>query len=75
MPTRSPRCVQRWATPSGGLAGGVLRGEDAEVQQVPQARRAVSSADIEYFKGNLQVNTVYAWTGEDEKLPERMQQC
>jgi para-nitrobenzyl esterase len=58
----------------GGLAGGVLRGEEAEAQRLPPARGAVHSADIEYFLGNLATNTVYAWTGEDERLSELMQQ-
>jgi para-nitrobenzyl esterase len=58
----------------GGLAGGVLRGEEAESQRQPQARGAVHSADIEYFMGNLATNMVYAWTGEDEQLSELMQQ-
>jgi para-nitrobenzyl esterase len=58
----------------GGLAGGVLRGEEAEALRLPAARGAVHSADIEYFMGNLATNLVYAWTGEDEQLSELMQQ-
>jgi para-nitrobenzyl esterase len=58
----------------GGLAGGVLRGEEAKAQRLPPARGAVHSADIEYFMGNLATNTVYAWTDEDEQLSELMQQ-
>jgi para-nitrobenzyl esterase len=58
----------------GGLAGGVLRGEEAEAQRLPQARGAVHSADIEYFMGNLATNTVYAWTDEDQQISELMQQ-
>jgi para-nitrobenzyl esterase len=58
----------------GGLAGGVMRGEEAEAQRIPPARGAVHSADIEYFMGNLATNTVYAWTDEDEQLSELMQQ-
>ena len=57
-----------------GLAGGVLRGTEAEAQRQPPARGAVHSADIEYFMGNLATNTVYAWTDEDEQLSEVMQQ-
>ncbi len=57
-----------------GLAGGVLRGEEAETQRVPAARGAVHSADIEYFMGNLATNMVYAWTEADEQLSELMQQ-
>jgi para-nitrobenzyl esterase len=58
----------------GGLAGGVLRWEEAEAQRMPPARGAVHSADIEYFLGNLATNMVYAWTDEDEQLSELMQQ-
>jgi len=58
-----------------GLAGGVLRGEQAEAQRTPPARGAVHSADIEYFLGNLATNTVYAWAEADERLSELMQQC
>jgi para-nitrobenzyl esterase len=58
----------------GGLAGGVLRGEEADAQRVPEARGAVHSADIEYFMGNLATNMVYAWTDADEQLSELMQQ-
>jgi para-nitrobenzyl esterase len=56
-----------------GLAGGVIRGPEAEAQQRPPARGAVHSADIEYFMGNLATNTVYAWTEADYALSERMQ--
>lgn len=59
----------------GGLAGGVLRGEEAEAQRMPEARGAVHSADIEYFMGNLATNMVYAWADADEQLSELMQQC
>jgi para-nitrobenzyl esterase len=58
----------------GGLAGGVLRGEEAEAQRMPPPRGAVHSADIEYFMGNLATNMVYAWTDADEQLSELMQQ-
>jgi para-nitrobenzyl esterase len=58
----------------GGLAGGVLRGEEAEAQRMPPARGAVHSADIEYFMDNLATNMVYAWTDADEQLSELMQQ-
>jgi para-nitrobenzyl esterase len=58
----------------GGLAGGVLRGEQAQRLRMPPARGAAHSADIEYFMGNLATNTVYAWTDADEQLSELMQQ-
>lgn len=56
-----------------GLAGGVIKGSDAEAKRIPKARGAVHSADIEYFMGNLATNQVYAWTADDHALSERMQ--
>jgi para-nitrobenzyl esterase len=35
---------------------------------------AVHSADIEYFMGNLDTNTVYAWDSADEAVSHQMQQ-
>jgi para-nitrobenzyl esterase len=57
-----------------GLAGGVVRGKDAEAMKVPPARGAVHSAEIEYAMGNLAGNKVYAWTADDYKVSETMQQ-
>ena len=56
-----------------GLAGGVIRGPEAEAQHLPPPRGAVHSAEIEYAMGNLGTNTVYAWTQDDYKLSELMQ--
>ena len=56
-----------------GLAGGVLRGSEAEAQHLPAPRGAVHSADIEYAMGNLETNKVYAWTSDDYKISELMQ--
>ncbi len=58
-----------------GLAGGVIRGEEAAAQRPPPARGAVHAADIEYAMGNLATNTVYAWTPDDERVSELMQAC
>ena len=57
-----------------GLAGGVVRGKDAQAMKVPPARGAVHSAEIEYAMGNLSTNKVYAWTPDDHKVSETMQQ-
>jgi para-nitrobenzyl esterase len=35
---------------------------------------AVHSADIEYFMGNLDTNSVYAWDADDEAVSQQMQQ-
>ncbi len=56
------------------LAGGVVRGEEAEAMRMPPATGAVHSAEIEYALGNLATNKVYAWTDEDYALSELMQQ-
>ncbi|MFO7696861.1 MAG: carboxylesterase family protein [Anaerolineae bacterium] len=56
------------------LAGGVVRGDDAEAMRMPPATGAVHSAEIEYALGNLATNKVYAWTPEDCALSEQMQQ-
>ncbi|CAN5570313.1 hypothetical protein BH23BAC1_BH23BAC1_10950 [soil metagenome] len=54
-----------------GLAGGVVRGEGANIQ--PPPRGAVHSAEIEYAMGNLPTNRVYDWQPEDFKVSEIMQ--
>lgn len=51
-----------------GLAGGVMRGEEAQARRTPPARGAVHSADIEYAMGNLPTNRVYDWQPEDYKV-------
>jgi para-nitrobenzyl esterase len=56
-----------------GLAGGVVKGNDANAIKMPPARGAVHSAEIEYAMGNLPYNKVYAWTPEDYKVSEIMQ--
>jgi len=55
-----------------GLAGGVLKGEEAK-NQPPAPRGAVHSAEIEYAMGNLATNKVYAWTADDYNLSDLMQ--
>jgi para-nitrobenzyl esterase len=56
-----------------GLAGGVVRGTNAQPPQ-PPARGAVHSAEIEYALGNLSTNNVYAWTDDDYKVSKVMQE-
>jgi len=56
-----------------GLAGGVIRGDEAKSQPQMTVSGAVHSADIEYFMGNLATNTVFAWTAEDTQLSTTMQ--
>ena len=59
------------ATP--GLAGGVVKSSEATAVKAPPARGAVHSAEIEYAMGNLAANKVYAWTPDDYKVSEVMQ--
>jgi para-nitrobenzyl esterase len=56
-----------------GLAGGVVRGQQAAANPRPQSRGAVHSAEIEYAMGNLDLNKVYAWTQDDYKVSQVMQ--
>lgn len=56
-----------------GLAGGVVRGPQAAANPRPPARGAVHSAEIEYAMGNLGLNKVYAWTPDDYKVSQVMQ--
>ncbi|GAB4016389.1 carboxylesterase family protein [Spirosoma sp. KCTC 42546] len=56
-----------------GLAGGVVRGGDASAMKIAPARGAVHSAEIEYAMGNLASNKTYAWTPDDYKVSEVMQ--
>lgn len=56
-----------------GLAGGVVRGPQAQANAWPPSRGAVHSAEIEYAMGNLDSNKVYAWTPEDYKVSKVMQ--
>ena len=56
-----------------GLAGGVVRNQEARPPQ-PPARGAVHSAEIEYALGNLSTNAVYAWTPEDYAVSKLMQE-
>lgn len=58
-----------------GLAGGVVRGAQAQAaNQRPKPRGAVHSAEIEYALGNLDGNKVYAWTPEDYAVSKVMQE-
>jgi para-nitrobenzyl esterase len=58
-----------------GLAGGVIRGAQAQAQgnRRPAPRGAVHSAEIEYAMGNLDTNKVYAWTADDHKISDLFQ--
>ncbi|ARA93129.1 carboxylesterase [Rhodothermaceae bacterium RA] len=54
-----------------GLAGGVVRSDEAEAPPPPTG--AVHSAEIEYAMGNLDTNPVYAWTEDDYAVSRVLQ--
>jgi len=56
-----------------GLAGGVIKTNDASAQKAPPASGAVHSAEIEYAMGNLPTNRVYDWQPEDYKVSAILQ--
>lgn len=56
-----------------GLAGGIIRGQEAQENRPPPPVGAVHSAEIEYAMGNLATNPVYAWTEDDYKVSEILQ--
>ena len=68
-----PAMVPEMGNATAGLAGGVVRNNDANAVKAPPARGAVHSAEIEYAMGNLASNKVYAWTPDDYKVSEIMQ--
>ncbi len=57
-----------------GLAGGVVRGQQAAANPRPPTRGASHSAEIEYAMGNLDLNKVYAWTPDDYKVSRVIQE-
>jgi len=68
-----PEMTPEMGNATAGLAGGVIRNNDANAKKTPPARGAVHSAEIEYAMGNLPTNKVYAWTPDDFKVSEVMQ--
>lgn len=68
-----PAMVPEMGNAAPGLAGGVVKSTDANAVKIPPARGAVHSAEIEYAMGNLPKNKVYAWTPDDHKVSEVMQ--
>jgi para-nitrobenzyl esterase len=56
-----------------GLAGGITKGT-GNGPAAPPPSGAVHSAEIEYAMGNLDSNHVYAWTPDDHKVSQTMQE-
>lgn len=57
---------------SSGLAGGTVK-KDENVVKVPEAIGAPHACEIEYCMGNLGLVKDYAWTRDDYKVSETMQ--
>ncbi|MDO9373871.1 MAG: carboxylesterase family protein [Ferruginibacter sp.] len=55
-----------------GLAGGTLK-KDAKAPKAPEAIGAPHACEIEYCMGNLHLVKDFAWTPEDYKVSETMQ--
>ncbi|QCR22700.1 carboxylesterase/lipase family protein [Pontibacter sp. SGAir0037] len=68
-----PPMTPEMGNATAGLAGGVVKEEDPNAFKMPPARGAVHAAEIEYAMGNLRYNNVYAWTPDDHKVSEVMQ--
>ena len=68
-----PAMVPAMGNASAGLAGGVVKESDPNAVKMPEARGAVHAAEIEYAMGNLPYNKVYAWTPDDYKVSQTMQ--
>lgn len=69
-----PAMTPEMGNATSGMAGGVVK-SDSKTAAAPQpaTRGAVHSAEIEYAMGNLATNKVYAWTPDDYKVSEVMQ--
>lgn len=68
-----PAMTAQMGNATAGLAGGVVRNNDASAPKPPQPKGAVHSAEIEYAMGNLAGNNVYEWTPEDYAVSKTMQ--
>jgi para-nitrobenzyl esterase len=64
-----PPLVDHSLTP--GMAGGTI--ENREGPRMPEPIGAPHACEIEYCMGNLHLNKEYAWTAEDYKVSEVMQ--
>lgn len=69
-----PAMVAEMGNATPGLAGGVVKGDAAKpaAPKVP-AVGAPHASEIEYAMGNLAGNKVYAWTPDDYKVSETME--
>ncbi|NCD69707.1 carboxylesterase/lipase family protein [Mucilaginibacter agri] len=71
-----PPMTAKMGNATAGLAGGVIKGNDADANKPkpPVAYDgAAHASEIEYALGNLATNTVYAWTPDDYKVSKTME--
>lgn len=69
-----PAMTAKMGNATAGLAGGVIKGDAAAAKPKPVAYDgAAHASEIEYALGNLATNTVYAWTPDDYKVSETME--
>jgi para-nitrobenzyl esterase len=69
-----PAMTAKMGNATAGLAGGVIKGDATANKPKPVAYDgAAHASEIEYALGNLSTNTVYAWTPEDYKVSETME--
>jgi para-nitrobenzyl esterase len=69
-----PAMVASMGNATPGLAGGVVKGDASKpVPKMPPPVGASHASEIEYAMGNLTGNKTYAWTPDDFKVSETME--
>lgn len=69
-----PAMVASMGNATPGLAGGVVKGDAAKAApKMPPPVGAAHASEIEYAMGNLAGNKTYAWTPDDFKVSETME--
>ncbi|MFC0518270.1 carboxylesterase/lipase family protein [Mucilaginibacter angelicae] len=69
-----PAMVASMGNATPGLAGGVVKGDAAKAApKMPAPVGAAHASEIEYAMGNLAGNKTYAWTPDDFKVSETME--
>jgi len=60
-------------TLASGLAGGTVKKDDNNAMKMPQPVGAAHASEIEYCMGNLYLVKDYAWTDDDYKVSQTME--
>jgi para-nitrobenzyl esterase len=69
-----PAMVASMGNATPGLAGGVVKGDATKpAPKMPPPVGAAHASEIEYAMGNLAGNKTYAWTPDDFKVSETME--